>query len=68
MASFKRKTSGLVRGVFCKEFLEVNRMTQLPFSRAAQLRETFVIPNKPKNLEETRADWERDVPVWIKLD
>ncbi len=35
--------------------------------RAAQLRETFAIPNKPKNLKETRADWERDVPVWIKL-
>ncbi|MFM7332663.1 MAG: hypothetical protein ACKO1L_13585 [Brachymonas sp.] len=36
-------------------------------SRAAQLRKTFAIPNKPKNLKETRADWERDVPVWIKL-
>ncbi len=35
--------------------------------RAAQLRETFAIPNKPKNLKETRTDWERDVPVWIKL-
>ena len=35
--------------------------------RASQLRETFAIPNKPKNLKETRADWERDVPVWIKL-
>lgn len=35
--------------------------------RAAQLRETFAIPNKPKNLKETRLDWERDVPVWIKL-
>ncbi len=35
--------------------------------RAAQLRETFSIPNKPKNLKDTRADWERDVPVWIKL-
>ena len=35
--------------------------------RAAKLRETFGIPNKPKNLEETRRDWERDVPVWIKL-
>jgi tripartite-type tricarboxylate transporter receptor subunit TctC len=35
--------------------------------RAAQLRETFAIPNKPKNLKDTRADWERDVPVWIKL-
>lgn len=35
--------------------------------RAAKLREQFAIPNKPKNLKETRADWERDVPVWIKL-
>ena len=36
-------------------------------ARAAQIRETFAIPNKPKNLAETRADWARDVPVWIKL-
>lgn len=35
--------------------------------RAAQLRETFAIPNKPKNLKDTRVEWERDVPVWIKL-
>ena len=35
--------------------------------RSAKLRETFAIPNKPKNLEETRRDWERDVPVWVKL-
>ena len=35
--------------------------------RAAKLRETFAIPNKPKDLAGTRADWERDVPVWIKL-
>ncbi len=35
--------------------------------RAAKLRETFAIPNKPKNLQDTRRDWERDVPVWIKL-
>ena len=35
--------------------------------RAVQLRETFAIPNKPKNLEGTRADWARDVPIWIKL-
>ncbi len=35
--------------------------------RAAKLRETFGIPNKPKNLIETRRDWERDVPVWVKL-
>jgi tripartite-type tricarboxylate transporter receptor subunit TctC len=36
-------------------------------ARAAALRETFAIPNKPKNLDETRADWARDVPVWVKL-
>ena len=35
--------------------------------RAAQLRETFAIPNKPKNLADTRKDWEGEVPVWIKL-
>ncbi len=34
--------------------------------RAAKLRETFAIPNKPKNLTDTRRDWERDVPIWIK--
>lgn len=35
--------------------------------RAAKLRESFAIPNKPKNLIETRRDWERDVPVWVKI-
>jgi hypothetical protein len=35
--------------------------------KAAKLRETFAIPNKPKNLAETRKDWETEVPVWIKL-
>jgi tripartite-type tricarboxylate transporter receptor subunit TctC len=35
--------------------------------KAAKLREAFAIPNQPKNLVETRRDWERDVPVWIKL-
>ena len=35
--------------------------------RAAKLRETFAIPNKPKNLAETRREWARDVPVWIKV-
>ena len=35
--------------------------------KAARLRESFAIPNQPKNLLETRRDWERDVPVWIKL-
>ena len=31
--------------------------------KATQLRETFAIPNKPKNLSQTRDDWARDVPV-----
>ncbi len=35
--------------------------------RAAKLREAFAIPNKPKDLAGTRRDWERDVPVWIKI-
>jgi hypothetical protein len=35
--------------------------------RAAKLRESFAIPNKPKNLDDTRLEWERVVPVWIKL-
>ncbi len=35
--------------------------------RAAKLREQFAIPNKPKNLTVTRAEWDRDVPVWVKL-
>ena len=35
--------------------------------KAAKLRETFAIPNKPKNLADTRKDWEGEVPVWIKL-
>jgi tripartite-type tricarboxylate transporter receptor subunit TctC len=35
--------------------------------RSASLREQFAIPNKPRNLKDTRADWERDVPVWVKL-
>jgi tripartite-type tricarboxylate transporter receptor subunit TctC len=35
--------------------------------RAAKLRENFAIPNKPKTLAATRADWDRDVPVWVKL-
>lgn len=34
--------------------------------QAAKLRENFGIPNKPKNLAETRKDWDRDVPAWIK--
>jgi tripartite-type tricarboxylate transporter receptor subunit TctC len=35
--------------------------------KAAKLRETFAIPNKPKNLAETRKEWESEVPVWIKM-
>lgn len=35
--------------------------------RAAKLRETFAIPNKPKNLRDTRKEWDEVVPVWIKL-
>lgn len=35
--------------------------------KAAKLRETFAIPNKPKTLEETRGSWEVEVPVWVKL-
>jgi tripartite-type tricarboxylate transporter receptor subunit TctC len=35
--------------------------------RAQKLRETFAIPNKPKNLTDMRRDWETEVPVWIKL-
>jgi tripartite-type tricarboxylate transporter receptor subunit TctC len=35
--------------------------------QAAKLRENFGIPNKPKNLAETRLEWERVVPAWIKV-
>jgi tripartite-type tricarboxylate transporter receptor subunit TctC len=35
--------------------------------RAAKLRESFAIPNMPKNLADTRLEWEQVVPVWIKL-
>jgi tripartite-type tricarboxylate transporter receptor subunit TctC len=34
--------------------------------QAAKLRDNFGIPTKPKGLAETRADWERAVPAWIK--
>lgn len=34
--------------------------------QAAKLRENFGIPTKPKGLAETRAEWERTVPAWIK--
>ena len=29
--------------------------------------EQFALLNKPKNLKDTRADWDRDVQVWVKL-
>ncbi len=35
--------------------------------KAAQLRTSFAIPNKPKNLTQTRLEWERDVPIWVKI-
>lgn len=35
--------------------------------RGTKLRESFGIPNKPKDLAGTRRDLEREVPVWIKL-
>jgi tripartite-type tricarboxylate transporter receptor subunit TctC len=35
--------------------------------QAAKLRENFAIPNKPKNLAETRKEWDRVVPAWIKV-
>jgi tripartite-type tricarboxylate transporter receptor subunit TctC len=35
--------------------------------RAAKLRESFAIPNKPQNLTETRKEWDRVVPIWIKI-
>jgi hypothetical protein len=31
------------------------------------LRETFAIPNKPVGLAETRREWERVVPIWVKV-
>jgi tripartite-type tricarboxylate transporter receptor subunit TctC len=35
--------------------------------RAAKLRESFAIPNKPQNLADTRKEWDRVVPIWIKI-
>jgi tripartite-type tricarboxylate transporter receptor subunit TctC len=35
--------------------------------QAAKLRDNFAIPNKPKNLAETRKEWDRVVPAWIKV-
>ena len=34
--------------------------------QAAKMRETFGIPNKPKNLAETRRDFDAALPVWVK--
>lgn len=34
--------------------------------QAAKIRDTFAIPNKPKNLAETRRDFDDAAPVWIK--
>ena len=34
--------------------------------QAAKLRENFGIPTKPKGLAQTRAEWDRAVPAWIK--
>ncbi len=34
--------------------------------QAAKMRDTFAIPNKPKNLAETRRDFDDAAPVWIK--
>jgi tripartite-type tricarboxylate transporter receptor subunit TctC len=36
-------------------------------AKAAQLRESFAIPNKPVGLQATRAELSKVVPVWIKL-
>ncbi len=35
--------------------------------RAAKIRETFAIPNKPVGLAETRKEWDRVVPIWVKI-
>lgn len=35
--------------------------------KAAQLRENFGIPNKPRGLEETRKFWREVSPQWIKI-
>ena len=34
--------------------------------QAAKLRDNFGIPTKPQNLAETRLEWDRAVPAWIK--
>jgi tripartite-type tricarboxylate transporter receptor subunit TctC len=35
--------------------------------RGSKLRESFGIPNKPKDLAGTRKAWDIEVPIWIKL-
>jgi hypothetical protein len=35
--------------------------------RAAQLRETFAIPNRPIGLDESRRRWKEESAVWIEL-
>jgi tripartite-type tricarboxylate transporter receptor subunit TctC len=35
--------------------------------KASKLRESFSIPNKPKNLADTRREWNEVVPAWIKF-
>jgi tripartite-type tricarboxylate transporter receptor subunit TctC len=42
-------------------------MTGAQTERAAKLRESFAIPSKPQNLQDTRKEYEQVVPVWIKL-
>ena len=34
--------------------------------QAAKMRETFGIPNKPKNLAETRRDFDAALPIWVR--
>jgi hypothetical protein len=36
-------------------------------ARAAQLRENFGIPDKPRGLEETRKFWREVPPQWIRI-
>jgi tripartite-type tricarboxylate transporter receptor subunit TctC len=36
-------------------------------AKAKALRESFGIPNKPKDLAGTRKDWNSAIPIWVKL-
>ncbi|MEN9538969.1 MAG: hypothetical protein RLZZ126_1204 [Pseudomonadota bacterium] len=38
-----------------------------PTERAVRLRENFAIPSSPKGLDATRRDWDREMPVWVKV-